>query len=715
MLYTLLFSALITLVITIIQLFLDYENGIENIDNQFSLVESSYVATLNGSLWVYDSKQVNLQLEGILNLEDIAYSEIKIHNKTEYQAGNPNIPHKVVKEFPIFHLYDGKKLNLGTLIIYADLNNLYDFLKKKVIVVLISQAIKTFLISFLILYLFQILVNRHLETIANFLSDVDPSKKNQRLKLSKKNSDDELDQLSSAINTMQDSLYSTYQALNSELVLNTQMKDEIKESQENLIHAQKIAKLGSWEWSQAKETLYASEEFFEILKIERDYRNALTLQEISDLLDSGMEFPLFSMLVDGDLIKTQDNEIMTIVNNELETSYIKSNLTTKHHHAHNMTTMVGTIQDITAEHLTHLENTELLFAINESPLLILITDKNGQIEYINKSVYKLFPNKSKNLMHHSIATLLTTHDTSIYEEAFKEADKEGIWEADLKDGDNIGKSVIMKTIITPIRDDSNRTQKFTIWKEDVTQAKDLNRKFLLQSRHAQMGEMIAMIAHQWRQPLSNISSLMSGLLIKSELNKLDKESVKKANDNISEQVKHLSQTISDFSNFFKPNKTMDYITFNHLIQKVDVMLGNLFKVNDITITNNIPDEIGIETYSNELLQVVLNLMKNSVDAFLESSKDGRYIHIDLSHQDGFVSFHFKDNAGGIQASVLENIFTPYFSTKSEKNGTGLGLYMSKTIIEKHMDGQLNVKSKGDTTTFTLSFPSQMIKDTSIAS
>jgi len=686
---------------------MDYNNGIDSIDNQFSLVESSYIATLNDSLWVYDNKQIQLQLEGILNLEDIVYADILINGNSEYQAGMHQVKNKIVKTYKLKHHFNNKEVLLGALTLYADLDNLYAFLKKKVIIILFSQAIKTFFISFFILFLFQRFVTRHLETIARFLNELSLNHSEKSLNLHKEYSNDELDQVTTAINTMQKSLSTSYNALSHELHVNTQMKDEILKSQEGLIQAQSIAKVGNWEWNIKEERLYGSLEFFKILDIDTK-QTYLDKDDMINISSDNLDFPLLSMLINNTYSELQLNDIMYLTLNNHERKYIKSRMTIYYDIQQKAELIVGTIQDITSEHLITLENNNLLFAMNESPILIFITDAQGNIEYINESVYKLFPTKSQDIIGKDLTVLLSDADTNIFPEAFKTSKESTVWEGEISESDTPEQVFTMKTIISPIKDSQNNTIKYTLWQEDITLEKELNHKLLLQSKHAQMGEMIAMIAHQWRQPLANVNTLMSNLRIKSELDSLTKETVADLSDKISKQTAHLSQTIQDFSNFFKPNKDKVKISFNELIEKAHTILGSLFKMNIINVNNTVPDNIIIDTYSNELLQVILNLLKNSVDAFSGSSEEKKFINISLEEDTEFTSFSFTDNAGGIDKDIIDDIFSPYFSTKTEKNGTGLGLYMSKTIIENHMDGKLNVTSSEGHTSFRLSFPNVLM-------
>jgi signal transduction histidine kinase len=223
-----------------------------------------------------------------------------------------------------------------------------------------------------------------------------------------------------------------------------------------------------------------------------------------------------------------------------------------------------------------------------------------------------------------------------------------------------------------------------------------------QNRLAQMGEMIAMIAHQWRQPLTVVSSICGSLQLKSLKEKFEKDSFLDKLQKIVDQTQYLSQTIEDFRNFFKPDKSKSNTTSKQLIDDSLKIIEPMLKKYNIEIISTYSCAKELYTYPNELKQVILNIIKNSQDAFLEKSIDNPYIKINAQcDTDSKCTIFIEDNAGGIPDDIMDKIFDPYFSTKSEKNGTGLGLYMSKLIVEDHCNGELSVDCKEGKTIFKI--------------
>ncbi|MGB6019779.1 MAG: PAS domain-containing protein [Sulfurimonadaceae bacterium] len=239
---------------------------------------------------------------------------------------------------------------------------------------------------------------------------------------------------------------------------------------------------------------------------------------------------------------------------------------------------------------------------------------------------------------------------------------------------------------------------------EQTAVQDLRHKdemLFRQSRLAQMGEMISMIAHQWRQPLNAISLTTAALELKIEDDKYDKTFFKSRLGRISDYVQHLSSTIEDFRDFFKPDKAKQETTFSEIIDNALSFVRIGLESKNITVQTECNSKESLFSYTNELLQVVMNLIKNAEDALLENKTADPTITIRCYSDEEKATLEVEDNAGGIDDSVIEKIFEPYFTTKDEHNGTGLGLYMSKVIIEDHCDGILSVSNSREGALFKI--------------
>ena len=247
-------------------------------------------------------------------------------------------------------------------------------------------------------------------------------------------------------------------------------------------------------------------------------------------------------------------------------------------------------------------------------------------------------------------------------------------------------------------------------KKELDKHQEKDRILAQQQKMVSMGQMIENIAHQWRQPLSVISTSASGLKLKKQLNILEDEELIKSIDKIVDTAKYLSDTIDDFRYFFKPQKDKTKFSLAKNIEKSLSFLEATLKENSIKVEFDYED-IDIIAYETELIQVFINIINNSKDAFIEKKIEDRVIFISIKKFPNRILIEIKDNAGGVEEDILDKVFEPYFTTKHQYNGTGIGLYMSNQIIKTHLNGDIfmkncsfkykNIEQKGVITTIVL--------------
>lgn len=243
-----------------------------------------------------------------------------------------------------------------------------------------------------------------------------------------------------------------------------------------------------------------------------------------------------------------------------------------------------------------------------------------------------------------------------------------------------------------------------VMENKLAQMKIKDEHMLNQSRLAQMGEMISMIAHQWRQPLSVISAISINMQIRIFELKIYDLTTQKGREEmeeytlknlykINEFVKHLSKTIDDFRNFFKPDKVRTSFSLPILIEKTLNIGEHLLETQRVEVIKNYDTDLPeINSFENEIMQVILSILNNGVDALMQNNIKKPRIYIDIKEsKSGSQVISIEDNAGGIPDEIISKIFDPYFSTK-DKNGTGLGLYIAQIIITEHCDGAISVQN-----------------------
>ncbi len=261
-----------------------------------------------------------------------------------------------------------------------------------------------------------------------------------------------------------------------------------------------------------------------------------------------------------------------------------------------------------------------------------------------------------------------------------------------------------------LREINNDLEERVVYELKKNRAKD--QAMLYQSRLAQMGEMISMIAHQWRQPLAIISSIVSGVGLKIMLNKYDLDTkegqyqllqyVTTEMHELENVTQNMTQTIDKFRDFYKPDQEKVMVKLPQLVETALELLDEEIRTQKVVISKEFEEsELQMKVFKNDMIQVFINIIKNAIEQFVEKNIDEKHISISIAYYNHSAEIRFKDNAGGIAPELMNKIFEPYFSTKHEKNGSGLGLYMSKLMIEKHHDGVLKVLSQDDTTEFVI--------------
>lgn len=240
----------------------------------------------------------------------------------------------------------------------------------------------------------------------------------------------------------------------------------------------------------------------------------------------------------------------------------------------------------------------------------------------------------------------------------------------------------------------------------VAERSQQSKLLIQQSRLASMGEMIGNIAHQWRQPLNALGLIIQKFQIFSDRDKLSPEIILKSTKKAELIIKKMSTTIDDFSDFFKPDKDKEQFNIREFCQEVFELMDAGLEQHNISLKVDIKQDCELYGYKNEFSQVMVNLLNNSRDALVETGVDNPQIYMSVTEDDNETVFILSDNAGGIDDEIINRIFDPYYTTKEEGKGTGIGLYMSKMIIEENMHGFIDVDNTDLGARFTMKFPKQ---------
>ena len=252
-------------------------------------------------------------------------------------------------------------------------------------------------------------------------------------------------------------------------------------------------------------------------------------------------------------------------------------------------------------------------------------------------------------------------------------------------------------------EDLNRTLENKV-KEEIEKNREQEQLLVQKTRFIALGEMISNIAHQWRQPLSELSSILMNIKFKHSLNALDSKTMEIKSKEADEVLEYMSHTIDDFRNFFMPKKEKEEFYVYKVLDSVMTILSSALKNFNIEVDIDVNKDIKLNTYLNEYQQVILNVIKNAKDVLIEKEIKNPYIKITAYEESEYVVLFIADNGGGITVEPKGKIFEPYFTTREDSDGTGIGLYMSKIIVDKNMKGKLRVRNTKDGAKFGIHIP-----------
>ncbi len=376
--------------------------------------------------------------------------------------------------------------------------------------------------------------------------------------------------------------------------------------------------------------------------------------------------------------------------------------------------------------LIQLDDLRNFLSIVDDYVITSITDARGIITDVSKAFCKISGYSAEELVGkpHNIVRHPDTPST-VFDDMWRTITSGQMWQGEVKNSKKDGGFYWVISTVFPRFDEERKIIGYISLRQDITDSRLLierERILKAQSKNAAMGEMISMIAHQWKQPLSAISAAAGNIILKKELDTLDLDTLESNMYDIQRYTAHLADTTTAFANFFNPKNSQDTILLSSVLTYAVQLIGPLLSENSIGLFYQCKDQLPtsytegeafycsiddhdltLNISKNDLVQVLLNLIKNSVDSFITHEIEKPVIHVKVSKEDGFIIITIEDNAGGIDKEIMEHIFSPYRTSKGDQ-GTGLGLYMCKIIIEEHLTGTISAKNIQDGAQFTIRLP-----------
>lgn len=389
--------------------------------------------------------------------------------------------------------------------------------------------------------------------------------------------------------------------------------------------------------------------------------------------------------------------------------------------------------------------------VETSPLGIIFTDKNGIIEYVNPKYTEMTGYALSEVIGEKPSILKSgVQNRDFYQKLWDTITSGKMWHGEVANQKKNGDIYWEEMYIVPIADERGEIGSFVASKIDITERKwlfnelvqancELNEltekltereenlkkindhltelvqeesaniihkeKLLFQqSKMAAMGEMIGMIAHQWRQPLNAVSAAAIKINMLNELGSLSKGQLLDTMNFIQEMTQKMSATINDFMDFSRPNREKEFVSIQKVFESAITIIQPQLETRNITLKLDLEEDIKLYVYKKELAHIMLNLLANARDAFENKEIAEKNITIKAYQENEHTIIEVSDNAGGIELSIIDKIFDPFFTTKPTEKGTGLGLYMSKMMIIEHMNGEITASTVGSNALFRISIP-----------
>ena len=332
---------------------------------------------------------------------------------------------------------------------------------------------------------------------------------------------------------------------------------------------------------------------------------------------------------------------------------------------------------------------------------IVVTDEKANIINVNRAFEKDTGYKLDEIFGKNPRFLKSgIQDVDFYKKMWGKLSTEGYWEGELVNKNKHGNRYVERIKINAVFDENRKLTNYIALFSDITlqkeQEKLLREKEELlfqQSKLSAMGEMIGNIAHQWRQPLSIISSSISAIKLSVGTNIYSNEELVNFMDTILNSTKYLSNTIEDFRNFYKKDLEKEEFGIKNAIDSSFNLIKTELVKHSIKTVFVDDKDFNVTGVKNQFLQVLINILSNSKDAFMDKNIENKTIFINLYEENDKKCIEIYDNAGGIKDEVIEHVFEPYFTTKHKSIGTGIGLYMSQEIVTKHLNGLISVSNK----------------------
>ncbi len=693
-LYVVLFSLLVTLLVTGVQLVLDYRHEVSDIHHFLDSIEKTHMRSIEESVWALDDIQVNLQLEGLINRDDITYAAVLMDEVIIWSRG-VIVPTRVVEvRHPIYHLSRKTRSCIGTFHIVASLEGVYKRLLRHFIIILFSNAIKTFLIAGFILLLFQRHLTRHLSVLAGFVQQWDIQKPSLPLTLDRElrtHHMDELDQVASVINSMQEKGYQAYETLKSQ---EEQLRMFFDSTEEGILA---LDEQGTCTFmNQACSRFFADTD--KECTVGKNILRFLTTDcgnSRNGVQHGQFAEQILKTLRDGTVESCEGLQLFGV-------NGIPRVVALRSYPVFERELCSGALlflKDISDQQRLEQEKQLLAKVIRYSPVVIIITSGAGRVQYVNPGFEQLMGLAADEVIGQKPGFL--RKDLRVpgqFRKVMNSIGRGKQWRGRLTNRDCRGKIFTLDAAVSPVYGPDGMLANVVCVANDITRELGLQDQLYHAQKMEAIQQLAGSISHEFGNPLLGVRFVLRDLQKRTSLPPEDRELLalaEKECDRMRGLIRHLQR-------FDRPTSGLKKcFDLHEMLDDLFTFHRTFFASRKIQITKRyIASKMKINAVEDQLRQVVINLMLNAADAM---KKDGDMITVTTAMEQERVVISVGDNGIGIPPEAMDHIFEPFFTTKPEVEGTGLGLPVSYAIIRAH-GGRITVNSVPGKTVFRISLP-----------
>nr|WP_321466229.1 ATP-binding protein [uncultured Desulfobulbus sp.] len=685
-----LFSSLIAICFTVLQLYLDFRQDVRNIYAFFDSIKETSLRPLEESVWILDDLQVTLQLEGLTKREDIVFAAVSMDGKIAWSKGVKADLRTISQTYPLVHQVRGDREEIGRLQVVASLDGIYQRLLRRIVILLATNTVKTFLVSGFILLLFQKQITRHLQRIAHSVQQIDLQRREpESLQLDRTPMEnDELEQMRLALNQLCSSGYQAFRALH------------IQEQRLRLfLNATESAIFGV---DDKGNCIFINQVACDYFSVERDEdllgQNLLTILGRNEL-----GRPITNPLVEQ--VRTTMASCRAEFSDEMPLVLPEgtcASISLRSYPVIEGDRCTGAIVffvDISRQQ--KLEQEKQLFnkIVRQAPALILIVDAAGVVEFVNHGFEQITGIPGQTLIgRHVFDHFADLEVDAPIEEIGKKIKAGETWSGAFTQTTLSGRRVTLDAAIFPIFDKHGQLTNVVAMGRDITREQQL----MEQLHHAQkmeaMGKLAASIAHEFGNPLLGIRFALRDVKQRVGIREEDGKLLQLAEN----ECDRMRKLIRDLQQFNRPSKGLKSDFDPHrILDEILTLHHNLLSKKQILVVLAYSRKpLRLHAVEDQIRQVFINLIINASDAM---AAGGGTLTLTTTASNEELTVAIQDTGTGISPQHLEHIFEPFFTTKSAVEGTGLGLPVSYGIVRAH-GGRIEVESEPGRTVFRVILP-----------